>query len=116
MKTQNDKERQTGKSWLLIPNRGKRLVVKIPIRESIEYKGVTFNVFTYRRKWYLSESETGLSVVGYFKTKAEAIAAFRARIVAADFKKIKENIKSNFTTKAALETGQVLTFSEVSAD
>lgn len=107
-------EKQTGIAWLLVPNRGNRLVVDIPIKDTIEHKGVTFNVFTYRRKWYLNESKTGLKVVGYVKTKAEAIAAFKARLEFADFKKIKENIKANFTTKAALETGNTLTFSEAS--
>jgi hypothetical protein len=111
----NDKEKQTGKAWLLVPNRGTRLVVNIPIRESIEHKGVTFNVFTYRRKWYLNESETGLKVVGHFKTKAQAISAFMARLEVVDPEKIKESIKSNFTTKAAFEVGDVLTFRDASA-
>lgn len=110
----NAKEKQTGKAWLLIPNKGTRLVVDVPIKETIGHKGVTFNVFTYRRKWYINESKTGLKVIGYVKTKAEAIAAFKDRLEAADFKKIKECIKSNFTTKAALEVGSVLTFSEAS--
>lgn len=111
----NAKEKQTAKAWLLVPNRGARLVVDVPIKDTIEHKGVVFNVFTYRRKWYLNESETGLKVVGYFKTKAEALAAFKSRLETADFKNIKETIKSNFTTKAALEVGNVLTFSEASA-
>lgn len=111
----NAKEKQTAAAWLLVPNRGNRLVVDIPIKDTIEHKGVTFNVFTYRRKWYLNESKTGLKVVGYVKTKAEAITAFKARLEATDFKKIKENIKANVTTKAAFEAGNVLTFTEASA-
>ena len=111
----NNKEKQTAAAWLLVPNRGNRLVVDIPIKDTIEHKGVTFNVFTYRRKWYLNESKTGLKVVGHVKTKAEAIAAFEARLKVADFKKIKENIKANVTTKAAFEVGNVLTFTEASA-
>ena len=112
----NAKERQTGKAWLLIPNRGTRLVIGIPIKDTIKHKGITFNVFTYRRKWYINESETGLKVAGYFKTKVEAITAFMARLETADLKNIKENIEENFTTKAAIETGNVLPFSEAIAD
>jgi hypothetical protein len=111
----NHHKKQTACAWLLVPNRGTRLVVGIPIKDTIEHEGVTFNVFTYRRKWYLNESETGLKVAGFVKTKAEAVAAFKARIKVADFKKIKETIKANVTTKAALETGNVLTFTEASA-
>ena len=111
----NAKEKQTGKAWLLVPNRGTRLVIGIPIKDTIKHKGITFNVFTYRRKWYVNESETGLKVAGYFKTKKEATAAFIGRLETADLKKIKENIKSNFTTKAAIETGNVLTFCDASA-
>jgi hypothetical protein len=111
----NAKEKQTGKAWLLVPNRGTRLIVDVPIKDTIKHKGTTFNVFTYRRNWYINESETGLKVVGHFKTKAQAISAFMARLEVVDSEKIKESIKSNFTTKAAFEVGDVLTFRDASA-
>ena len=106
---------KTALAWLIVPNRGMRLVKDVPVSKQIEVKNIKINLFRWRSKWYATEDSKGLKVGSYMPTRTRRSLEdeIYKRYRKVDPKKLKQNIAADYKTEAALQIGNVIPFDSI---